>query len=325
MAGKSGNAPGLCLRPVDEKTTAMTQQDRKDEEFIMRTSAFVIVFATLAISMAVPAFAQGDSYRIEVLQVADVPTLNDVYTSFVSELGKNGIVERQNLVVNRTVIDFDVEKAGLWKKASLLHKLKGEASRIADARPDLALTIGSPATLYTKDKIIAAGVPLVFSGVSFPVAAGCRSLEEAGPGFTGSSTYMNPKDALQIMQLAFPGVTSYGVIHSDDDAAMSHAADIGQAAPGLGLTILEKQVSKNDPIEPAARELIAAGARVFIIPLDTYYGMRNNQPARELAGALESAGIPLISFVNTPIPGAVLYVGSDFGYVGGLSAQQAVR
>jgi hypothetical protein len=67
------------------------------------------------------------------------------------------------------VIDFDVEKAGLWKKASLLLKLKGEVSRIAAARPDLAMTIGTPATLYTKDKIISAGVPLVFSACRSPL------------------------------------------------------------------------------------------------------------------------------------------------------------
>ena len=74
------------------------------------------------------------------------------------------------------MIDFDVEKAGLWKKASLLLKLKGEVSRIAAARPDLAMTIGTPATLYTKDKIISAGVPLVFSA--------CRSPSRPGAGLS---------------------------------------------------------------------------------------------------------------------------------------------
>ncbi len=235
-----------------------------------------------------------------MLQVAGVPTLNDVYTNFVAELEKNSIVRGKNLVVNRAVIDFDVEKAGLWKKARLLLKLKGEVSRIAAARLDLAMTIGTPATLYTKDKIISTGVPLVFSGVSFPVSAGCRPLTEAGPGFTGSTTYMNPKDALQIAHIAFPRVTIFGMVHSDDNAAVTHADDIKGAASELG------QRPSSSPWTPTT-------------------ALRNNEPATDLSKVLDPAGIPSISFVYTKVPGSALYAGFDFGYVGGLSSQQTVR
>jgi putative tryptophan/tyrosine transport system substrate-binding protein len=184
---------------------------------------------------------------------------------------------------------------------------------------------GTPATKYAKNKIIEAGIPLVFTAVSFPAAAGCRSLTDAGPGFTGATTYMNARDALKITKLAFPAVKILGIVHSDDDAAVTHVGEIKQAAPSLGFTVLDRQVSKNAPIKPAAQELIDKGAQAFVIPLDTYYGMRNNEPGRELNELTKSARIPGISFVYFKMPGAVLYVGSDFGYVGALSGQQAAK
>ena len=47
-------------------------------------------------------------------------------------------------------------------------RIKRTASDIVEAKPDLVLTIGTPATKYGKDKMIANGIPVVFTGVAIP-------------------------------------------------------------------------------------------------------------------------------------------------------------
>ncbi|HPA85366.1 MAG TPA: ABC transporter substrate binding protein, partial [Deltaproteobacteria bacterium] len=178
--------------------------------------SFLVVFL-----MTDAGFAQQKTFTIEVLQVTNVEPFERVYQGFMQELSAAGLVEGQNLKVNRRIIDFDVEKGGLWKKVGVLFEIKSTASKIVEARPDLVLTVGTPATKYAKDKIVAAGIPLVFTAVAIPEAAGCKSLTVAGPGFTGATLYLDMADALKIARLAFPDIKTVGIVHTDDDNTLA--------------------------------------------------------------------------------------------------------
>jgi putative ABC transport system substrate-binding protein len=288
---------------------------------------FLFPVCTLLFLMcAAPCPAQDRHYRIEALQVTAIEPFNVCYQGFVDELAKQGIIEGKNLTIERKVIDFDAEKAGLWKKIGVLMRIKGEASRIADKKPDLALTIGTPATKYAKDRIIGAGIPVVFASVAIPEAAGCRSLDESGPGFTGSSLYMDMENAMKILKLAFPTVTTLGTIHSDDENAIAHVQDAARHAPAFGMKVVSRQVkSKSDKATPYALELLDEGADLFFIPLDSYYGLRNYEPSFELERLAEFNRIPGVSFVLMDFPGACLYMGSDFGINGAMAAGHAAK
>lgn len=285
---------------------------------------FLVYVGLFLVGLCLPCFAE-EKIKVEVLQVTGIEPFQKSYLGFVRELEKAGYVQGKNLVINRTIIDFDVEKGGLWKKVGVLMKIKSEASRIVTAKPDLVLTIGTPATKYAKDKVTAAGIPLVFTAVAIPQAAGCKSLTEAGPGFTGATLYMNMKDAVKIIRLAFPKVKIIGMAHSDDENAVAHVQEAKKYAPGAGMTVISKEISKNDRITPTLVEFRKQGADAIAVPLDTYYGLRDYEACRELNTFSDSTKIPVISFALMKVPGAILYVGSDFGVIGSLSGQQAVK
>ncbi|HHO74842.1 MAG TPA: hypothetical protein ENN05_00235, partial [Deltaproteobacteria bacterium] len=233
--------------------------------------------------------------------------------------------EGQNLTVNRRIVDFDVEKGGLWKKVGVLMSIRSEASDIVKAKPDLALTIGTPATKYAKDRIISAGIPLVFTAVAIPEAAGCKSLSEAGDGFTGATLYVDMKGVLQIVRLAFPDAKTIGIVHTDDDNGMAQVEDAKLKAPQVGMNVISKEVNKKDSIKPAIAELCNQGAQIFAVPLDSYYGMRDYEPTHDLDIETLARRLPVFSLVLWKSPGAILYVGADFGVIGTLSGQQAVK
>ena len=291
----------------------------------MRKVGFCIICILLLAVISIPCPAAEKTYRIEVLQVTAIEPYKNAYNGFLKELERNGIVKGQNLTINRTIIDFDLEKAGLWKKIGLLFRIRSEASRIAEEKPDLVLTIGTPATKYGKDKIIAAGIPVVFTAVAVPTAAGCKSVKEAGPGFTGSTLWMDMNNAVKIIRLAFPKAKTIGIVHSEDDNAVAQVEEFKKSAPSAGFTVIAKQIDKNAHITSAAMELSKAGEDVYVIPLDTYYGMRNYEPTKELAALNKTLKIPGVVLAYVKYPGGILYLGSDFGNIGSLSGKQAVK
>lgn len=285
----------------------------------------VLFFVAFTV-FALPSFAADGTYKIEVLQVMrEAAPFDNAYAGFMRELAKNGIVEGKNLSIKRNYVDYDLGKGGLFKKVGVLMDIRSEAQKIADRKPDLVLTIGTAATRYGKDKIIAAGIPVVFTGAAIPKAAGCKSLTEAGPGFTGATLYMNMKDALNIVKLSFPSVKVIGVVHTDDDSALAHVEEAKKVGAEMGLSFITKEISKADSVKPAAQELIGKGAQAFLITLDTYWGVRHEEPTKDLAAISRETKLPIISFMLHKAPGGLLYVGSDFGYVGSLSGQQAVK
>jgi putative ABC transport system substrate-binding protein len=290
-----------------------------------RGMIFLGCVCILIFGLCMPGYAEEKNYKIEVLQVTGIDPYQKSYMAFVKELENNGIVQGKNLVINRKIIAYDVEKGGLWKKLGVLMDIKSEASRVVSAKPDLVLTIGTPATRYAKDKIVSAGIPLVFTAVAIPTAAGCKSMTEAGLGFTGSTLYMNMNDGFKIVKLAFPKIKTVGMIHSDDENGIAHVEEAKKGATSVGMNIISKEVSKNDKLTPTLEVLQKQGAEAFAVPLDTYYGIRNYEACRELEAFSTRTKIPVFSFALMKVPGAILYVGSDFGIIGQLSGQQAVK
>ena len=112
----------------------------EEEEGKVKRSLFV---ALVLLFCALP--CQGAGYRIEILQVGNVDAFDMAVTAAKAELAKNGLIEGQNLSINRTVIDADLD-AGIWEKAKIFLKIKNQAARIASAKPDLVITVGTPAT-----------------------------------------------------------------------------------------------------------------------------------------------------------------------------------
>ncbi|MEA2101291.1 MAG: ABC transporter substrate binding protein [Thermodesulfobacteriota bacterium] len=287
---------------------------------------FLMVAALMIFGLECPA----NAFHIEVIQVADIPQFTYAYHGFLDELEKNGIKQGENLVINRHIVDANAN-AGLWQKIWILRNIKKTTTEIIDSKPDLVLTIGTPATKHSKDKFIDAHIPVVFTAVAVPGAIGCKSNTVSGPGFTGATLYLDPLVVLKIAQLAFPDLKTMGIVHSDDDNAIAFSEDTKEKAPSLGIEVFTEEVNKSDSMIPAAKKLMDKGINAFGIPIDTYYSLNDGKAAADLMTVSQKAGIPGISFVISTsdtaasIKGAVLYIGADFHLIGDFSGTQAVK
>jgi putative ABC transport system substrate-binding protein len=291
-----------------------------------------LVAATLFLSpshameaLSTASLDEQHSYRIDVLQVTDIEPFQEALDGFLKTLADNGMAEGRNLVVNRVKIDFDIEKGGFWDRVGVLFRIRDAAWRMAQSKPDLVLTIGTPATKYARGILEDAHVPVVFTAVANPLDAGCPSLVDCGGGMTGSTLYMDMADSLKIVHRFFPAVHRIGMVHTDDENGIAHVEAAKATARNFDLVVNSRQVNKQDSIVPSLKELLGQGSGVemFAVPLDSYYGLRKFEPTIDLSDFSAEHQLPIVSFALFRMPGAVLYAGADFRTVGSLAAEQA--
>lgn len=298
---------------------------------------FAVSLAVAAAFAAAPSFAieplpletmeTPHEYRVEVLQVTDIEPYQEAYNGFLQTLKEQGITAGKNLKVNRVKVDFDIERGGFWNRVGALMKVRQEAVRMAAVKPDLVLTIGTPATKYARGILEDAKVPVVFTAVAHPQDAGCVSLVDGGPGVTGSTLYTSMQDSLKMVQKIFPNASKIGMIHTDDENGVANVAAAAVGARPLGMAVTSKQVAKTDSIIPSLKALHEGGNGVdmFAVPLDTYYGLHRYEAAIDLGEYGKENKVPVVTLAMVRVPGAALYVGAEFGKVGALAGQQAAK
>jgi putative ABC transport system substrate-binding protein len=267
------------------------------------------------------------TYKIDVLQVTDIAPYQESLDGFLKTLRENGIVQGDNLVIRRVKIDFDVENGGFWDRMAVLRRIKDEAESIVMNKPDLVLTIGTPATKYARRILEVGRIPAVFTAVANPVDAGSTSLMDGGPGMTGSTLHIDMVDSMKMVKELFPSVTRIGMVHTDDENGTTHVEGARASGQQMGVTVTSRLVNKQDSIIPPLKELYNGGngVQMFAVPLDTYYAMRKYEPTHDLSDFAVEYKVPVVAFALVPVPGAVLYVGADFGLVGNLAGTQAVK
>ncbi|MDC8759806.1 ABC transporter substrate-binding protein [Janthinobacterium fluminis] len=277
-------------------------------------------------ALAPAAMDESHVFTVEVLQVSDIEPFQEAMAGFLEGLQSSGIVAGKNLRLNRVKIDLDLEKGGFWTRLGVLMRIREEASRIAAAKPDLVLTIGTPATRYARGILEDARIPVVFTAVADPVEAGCVSLVDGGEGVTGATLYTDMRDSVKVVQQIFPAVRRIGMVHTDDENGVANVAAATSSAGQLGIAVASRLVGKSDSIVPSLKQLHQqGGVQMFAVPLDTYYGLRKYEPATDLGDFGVENRIPVVTLAMVRVPGAALYVGADFGYVGALSGRQAAR
>jgi putative ABC transport system substrate-binding protein len=266
-------------------------------------------------------------FKVEVLQVTDIEPYRQSLQGFLASLQAGGLVEGKNLSVHRATIDFDVENGGFWSKLGVLLRIRQEAARIVEAKPDLVLTIGTPATRYARGAFADARIPLVFTAVAHPEDAGCVSLVDGGEGATGSTLYTDMADSLKLVREVFPDVQRIGMVHTDDENGVANVAAATAQGKPLGMAVSARQVARTDHIAPSLKELYngGSGVQMFAVPLDTYYGLHRYEAAMDLGDFGIENKVPVVTLAMVRVPGAALYVGADFTLVGQLAGTQAAK
>lgn len=258
-----------------------------------------------------PLMAQSQ-YNVEVLQLGDIETFDRAYDGLLDGLARQGLVKGYNLSVTRTVIDTRPPDS-LWQRFLSYLSNRKICSQVIERNPDLVITIGTSATKYFQEKIVSAGIPLVYTSA-------IPSVAYLPQGTTGVTVNTTATDVINASLLALPNIRTIGIVHSDDSDAVAFVQDMKICSDRLGLKMISKEIEMNESILPAANELIAQQIDAFIVPPDGYYELKGWEASRELIAVSKRYTLPCVSSLISATDGPFLYLSPDFEEIGDLTA-----
>ena len=177
------------------------------------------------------------------------------FEPFAQGLQALGHIEGQNTAFERRYANHKYE---------LLPSLATELVRL---RPDVILTVGTPAARAAKS--VTQTIPVVFARIGDPVGMGLvPALARPGGNFTGVSILTKETGAkrLELLIAAAPGAKRAGVLWNPSNRAdTSETKELEAAVRILNLVLVPAEVRSPDDFEPALRAIVEHGAAVVVV------------------------------------------------------------
>lgn len=225
------------------------------------------------------AAAASESVTIGVIQYATHPSLDNCYTGFLQGLEEAGFREGENLT-----IDFQNAQGDMANSDMI-------AKNMVSKKESMIMGIATPAAMSAYSATKNAGVPVVFSAVSDPVAAGIvNSIESTGTNCTGTSDILNLEAQMKMIRAFLPDAKKIGIIYTTSEPnSISHLEKFKALAPTYGFEIVEVGVTNASEVASAAASVVAKGAQCI-------NNFTDNNVVDNLASvvqAADKAGIPV--------------------------------
>ena len=214
----------------------------------------------------------GESVTIGVIQYATHPSLDNCYTGFVQGLAEEGFVEGENLT-----IDFQNAQGDMANSDMI-------AKNMVSKKESMVMGIATPAAMSGYAATKNDGIPMVFTAVSDPVAAGIvNSIESSGTNCTGTSDVLNLEAQMKMIRAFLPDAKKIGIIYTTSEPnSISHLEKFKALAPTYGFEIVEVGVTNASEVASAAATI--AGK------VDCINNFTDNNVVDNLASVVQAAG-----------------------------------
>jgi putative ABC transport system substrate-binding protein len=233
---------------------------------------------------AAPALAEP--VKIAIASFGDHPQLNAAVDGFKAELAAEGLKEGTDVTFTFDHVNFDATLV-----PQMLTKIEGE-------KPALILAVTTPVAQMAKNALAKSGIPIVFTAVTDPVAAGLvPSWDKGGEGITGASDMQDIDATLTFARKLLPNAKTIGVPYNPGEANDAALVKILQEkAAAQGFAIAEVGVDNANDISQRVASL-AGKADVVYVPASNLV-----QPAvAAVASAALAARMPVINTDERPV------------------------
>lgn len=267
----------------------------------------LIVFFIAAV-FAFP--AMGNPLRIGIMQIVDHPALDAARDGVMDALEEEyGYVRGEDIVYDIQSAQGDVATANTI------------ARKFVSDQVDLIVSIATPtsqaAANATRD------IPIVFSAVTDPVAAGLvQSLEEPGANVTGASDLTPVALQLELLHFLFPEIQTVGTMYNAGEVNSVITNDLAIEAVGeMGLELHEATVATTADVSMAARSLAGRAEAIYVSTDNTVVSALETV----ISVTLENK-IPLVLADPTTVEqGALLALGFNYYLHGRQTASMVAR
>lgn len=183
----------------------------------------------------------GAVLQVGIAQIVDHPSLNDLRDGFKEGMAEAGYAEG-------TDVEYEDRNAS-GDQATLTSIASAFASK------DLIVAIATPTAQAVAQAV--PDKPIFFAGVTDPVGAQLvASLAAPGGNITGTSDFPPVADQLALVKEIVPDAQRIGLLYSSAETnSHIHADMVKEAAPALGLEVVEATVSNSSEVAQAAESL----------------------------------------------------------------------
>ena len=282
----------------------------------MKKSGFTMMAAVLAGAalFSVPAYAEGETYKVGLVQFMDHASLNQIAESFTARLDEIG--EEKGVTFNYADYSFNGQGDG-----SVLNQI---GAQLVSDDVDVIVAIATPAAQIMQSVTEDTEIPIVFSAVTDPAGAGLVESNEApGKNITGTSDMLNTNAIMDLIFAADPDADKIGLLYSkSEDASTVPIADAKAYLNEKGVEYVEKTGTTTDEVNAAVDALVAAGVDAIFTPTD------NTVMNAELAiyEKLQDAGVPHYAGADSfALNGAFLGFGINYADLGTATADMVAQ
>lgn len=246
--------------------------------------------------------ASGASYTVGISQFAEHPSLDNCRKGFLDGLKSAGIVEGKNLKVDYQNAQTDT----------------GTASTISDSfvseKVNMICAIATPSAASAYNSSMKANIPVVYTAVSDPVAAGLAKKDGSSVGnITGSSDVLPVEEQLKMIRKMLPNAKKIGILYTTSEAnSSSTIAEYKKLADKYNFEIVDSGINTAADIELAATNLVSK--------VDCLCNLTDNTVVSALQTVLDKANAAKIPVFGSEIEqvksGCVASMGIDYYKLG---------
>lgn len=287
---------------------------------------FIAIILTLAMVLALAACGSKTEAPAAVETPDDaVKTYKVGICNFVKDASLDQIVENVEAqlaaIAKAEGVTIEVIEDNCMADAATMEQI---ISNFIAEKVDLMIGVATPVAMRMQAMTEDNQIPVIFSAVSDPVAAGLvESLEKPGANVTGTSDFLNTNALLDLVFAANPATAKIGLLYDmGQDSSTTPIAAAKAYLDAKGIAYVEAVGTTTDEVKLAADKLIAAGVDAVFTPTD------NTIMTAELSiyEKFAEAGIPHYCGADSfALNGAFAGYGVDYANLGKETANMAAE
>ena len=253
----------------------------------------------------------GKQVTVGLIQLMEHPSLDEIRAAITARLEEKSAESGVSIQVNYQNAQGDT---------STINTI---CQQFVAGKVDVIVAIATPAAQGAAAAAQNSGIPVVFSAVTDPVAAGLvENLEAPEGNITGTSDAIPVEKIFALADELTPGVGSYGLIYNtSEDNSLSVIAQVKSYLEGAGLSYTEGAVTTSADVQTSARNLLGKCDALFV-PIDNTVASAMAVLADEAIQAKKPVYVAADSLVAD---GGLAAVGVNYTNLGSQTADMVLK
>ncbi len=249
--------------------------------------------------------------KIGLIQFVEHTSLDEIREAFTKQIEKEAAAKGMNVTIDYKNAQADT---------SMINSI---CRQFVDDKVDMIVAIATPAAQGAATAVADTDIPVVFSAVTDPVAAGLvENLQKPEGNISGTSDAIDVNRIFELAKELTPEVQSFGLIYNKGEAnSVSVIEETKKYLDSIGVSYEEKTVTSAAEVKQAARALLENNDAIFA-PIDNTVANAMAALADEAIALQKPVYVAADSMVRD---GGLATVGVNYTLLGQKTADMALR